>query len=72
MEFVHPRQFAEHQFTRSDIMSRQKDWKDIKTGTRKVRSVCNRLTPLKRGVACIAKLNKFESDINRIIKKRRT
>ena len=52
-------------------MSNREEWWEIKEGTRRVRRVCNRMTPLKRGVACIAKLNKFESDISRIIKKRR-
>lgn len=51
------------------IMSKAKEWKEIKTGTRRIRKVCGDMLPQRRGVACLAKVQKFESDLNKIVKK---
>lgn len=48
-----------------------KEWAEIKSGTRIIRDACGRMLPTKRGIECLAKVQDFESEINRIVKRRR-
>lgn len=49
-------------------MSRTEEWHSIKSGTRRIRRVCGGMLPPRRGVACLARVQRFEANLNRIVK----
>ena len=46
------------------------EYAEIKNSIRQLKGVCNRIRPLRMGVACRKRVNDFELDVLRIIKKR--
>ncbi len=47
------------------------EWKDIKDGIRRIKNVCEKITPLKKGVQCMSKVNEFEVEMLKLMKEER-
>jgi len=47
------------------------EWKDIKDGIRRIKNVCEKITPLKKGVQCMSKVNELEVEMLKMMKEER-